>query len=121
LHGRKRDTVTGAPDVSWLNASGELMDAADWHEADGHFLGMQLAGSALNDNHAQVGDTVLVLFNSADEALLFPLETHAVAKGNWRIEIDTSQPDAPVKSCESSVQLEARSVLVLCADCRVPC
>jgi len=59
------------------------------------------------------------LFNSADEALMFPLETHAVARGNWRIEIDTSQPDAPVKSCKKSVQLGARSVLVLCADCQV--
>lgn len=116
LHGRTRDADTNLPDVCWLNATGEIMNAADWHEADGHFLGMQLAGNALPDMSASpAGDTVLVLFNSGTREILFPLSTQALTLSLWRIELDTSQPDAEAADCAETVRVDAQSVIVLSA------
>ena len=35
LHGNHTSKLSGLPDVSWLNASAQLMSEADWHRPDG--------------------------------------------------------------------------------------
>ena len=119
LHGDHRSKTSGLPDVSWLNASAQLMSEADWHRPDGGFVGVQLVGDAVPDDQVHyAADTVLLLFNSSTRDIDFVLSSGNLDHTHWRVEINSAEPHALASHVAKSVTVAARSVLAMVGQSR---
>ncbi|MCB1351329.1 MAG: glycogen debranching protein GlgX [Rhodobacteraceae bacterium] len=85
------DDESGVPDVAWLGASGEPLDAAGWEAADGGVLGMVLRDLRW--------PRVAILFNRTHDAVTFRLPQR---EGHF-------WPDAPGET----IDLAPRSVTIV--------
>ena len=116
LHGEIASPTTGLPDASWLGPSGDTMDDGGWHRAGG-FLALQLVGDAVVPGGGErAGATLLVLINGGEASVSFPLDTAAIAPGDWGVVIDTDAEDgdgsARAERTPGTLVAAPRSVLV---------
>jgi glycogen operon protein len=100
---RRRNFFRGRPirgsdlkDILWVRPDGKEMSEAQWQDRSVRALGVYLSGQAadITDDEGQVivGDSLLVLFNTSDRAVLFTLP--GVNNGSaWRLALDTTHPD----------------------------
>ena len=90
LHGQ---TVSpdGLKDVTWLNPDGTEKAGTDWTNGWARSIALMLA-----DRDARGGstadDTLLIMLNAHHEAVPFTLPSSDGTR-NWRLEIDTGEPD----------------------------
>jgi glycogen operon protein len=93
--------VAGAPELAWLQADGQVMDLAQWHDPGARALGLHVRRDIR---------PMLCLFNAGDTDLAF-----ALPAGRWQPLIDsTGATPQMLADAQGSVLLAARSVLVLC-------
>ncbi|MCW3158281.1 glycogen debranching protein GlgX [Micropruina sonneratiae] len=113
----------GLGDIVWLHPAGREMEQDDWHS--GATVGMFLNGSAIEGMDA-VGqpitdDDFVLYFNAATEPVevVLPGEEYAPA---WDVVIDTAadEPAEEPLAAGASVQLDARSTLVLIEHRQAP-
>ena len=102
-------------DVVWLTAAGGEMSEADWDDPERRVLAMLLNGDEIPDLTADGrpirGDTLLVILSTHEEDVPWTLP-----KGwgrRWEVLVDTADPAADAHVVERSVNVAARSVLVL--------
>ncbi|WP_425860026.1 glycogen debranching protein GlgX [Arthrobacter sp. TWP1-1] len=109
------------PDIVWLRSDGATMTAGDWDSGLGRCIGVFLNGAGIPDcdekGREVVDDCFLMLFNSGDAAVDFALPTGDYAT-RWVVEVDTGATLSGEFSAGATVQLVARSVLVLRAPDR---
>ncbi len=101
-------------DVAWIRADGGEMQDEDWR-SDTRALGMLIDGAATDEvderGSAVIGDTLLMLLNSGDNAVSFTLP--ALGDENiWVIMIDTARDGTPVVR-SNSVLIEAHGLMLL--------
>ncbi len=89
-----------APEISWLDPSGQEMNEQAWKDSFGRCLGVQLFGGAIDvDHHGEpiIGDTALMLF-SADHAATIPFTLPAPENGDpWELVFDTARPEVSIE------------------------
>ncbi len=109
-----------APEISWLDPSGQEMSGEAWKDSCMRSLGVQLFGGEIDvDEHGEpiVGDTVLLLFN-ADHASAISFTFPKPENGDpWDLVFDTARPPnghppAPPGRC---YELEPCSMAVFCS------
>jgi glycogen operon protein len=83
-------------DIAWFSPTGQEMTDEEWNAESVRFLGVRLAGDAINelDEHGQVirGETLLLLLNAHHEPIPFTLPAHAPTT-RWVLVLDTATPD----------------------------
>ena len=88
--------ILEAPEIAWLDPSGEEMSAEAWNVGYARCLGVQLFGGAIDvDEHGEdvVGDTMLLLFN-ADHAVTIPFVLPPPGGDNpWELVFDTARTE----------------------------
>jgi len=79
-------------DVAWLRIDGAELGEPDWHDPRLQAFGMLLDSTGLppTQSAADVGDSFLVLFNAAAEAVEFTLPA-PISNAVWEVVLDTSQ------------------------------
>ncbi len=84
----------GSKDVTWINPSGEEMQAEHWEDASARCFGMIIDGRAQPTGIRQRGSeaTMLIVFNSHFDVVNFTLP-HVVNGDCWYRLIDTNLPD----------------------------
>ncbi len=96
VHGDSQSDVTGRKEIEWLNAAGERMLDAQWHEHDLVTFGLLLDGHAMfavdNASPEFSTHTLLVVFNAAKDAVDFVLPT-VEASADWSLILATDQPE----------------------------
>jgi len=105
-----RDTrQTGIKDLTWFHPDGREMTEADWNNSQIRFLGLRLAGDAIEelDEHGEpiTDDTVLVLLNGHYEPINFVLP-ECPSFERWRLILDTRESKIP----QIPILFEAKSV-----------
>ena len=104
-------------DVIWLTPMGVEMTSHDWNKHYTRCLGMRLEGQMLDeiDDRGKhiTGDTLLILFNSHNEAIPFQLPPHGTNE-YWHPVLDTST-DTLVERMHAGepYPLEGKSMAVL--------
>lgn len=85
-----------APEIAWLEPSGQKMAEQGWNEAFVRCLGVQLFGGEIDvDEHGEpiCGDSMLLLFN-ADHGNRIPFKFPAPQNGfPWTLVFDTARPE----------------------------
>ncbi len=83
-------------DIAWFSPTGREMTDEEWNAESVRFLGVRLAGDAINelDEHGHVvrGETLLLLLNAHHEPVPFTLPDHAPTT-RWVLILDTATPD----------------------------
>jgi len=83
-----------APEIAWLDPSGEEMSAEAWNVGYARCLGVQLFGGSIDvDEHGEdvIGDTMLLLFN-ADHAVTIPFVLPPPGgDAPWELVFDTAR------------------------------
>jgi glycogen operon protein len=108
----------GTKDITWLRPDGEEMSDSDWADARTQTIAVSLAGAAADlydeRNNRIVGDTLLLLFNSQDEAVKFRLPA-VYGRTPWTLVLDSARPKAPWErhSGHGIYSLHPRSLAVL--------
>jgi isoamylase len=108
----------GYRDVVWYHPSGREMTPEDWGNPQQRALGMLLDGEALGDVDERgepiVGDTLLLLWNSAESGLAFRLPAPRPA-GRWRWRLGSVEPPRGRQHWRpgEAFHLEGRSTVVL--------
>jgi glycogen operon protein len=118
LRGREL-TGSGLPDVWWFRPDGMKMTRRDWQDGP-HLLGMFLNGREIAERgeHGQriLDDSFIVLFNAEHEEHGFMLPRRRFG-AQWRLELDTCDPDAAPGSVSYGARTEVRvhghSVVIL--------
>ncbi len=119
FHGRE---IRGSEvkDLTWFRPDGKEMTDQDWGNPEIRFLGLQLAGDAVDDVDDQgnpiIDDTLLVLLNAHHEPVSFVLAAHGAAI-RWELILDTrestgKQENSPIQGGEP-YELGARSLALL--------
>jgi glycogen operon protein len=129
---RRRSYFQGRPihgtdvsDIAWFTPAGDEMDEGNWDEGYAKAVTVFLNGEALERGRRgeeHIDDSFLVLFNAHHEHMTFTLPDSkwgdawvvVIDTRDWTIEADAS----PIKTGES-LEVEARSVVVLCRDAAV--
>jgi len=80
-------------DISWFSPDGHEMTDEEWNAESVRYLGVRLAGDAIDDidelGERITGDTLLILLNAHHEAVPFVLPAHK--KGTrWELTLDTA-------------------------------
>jgi isoamylase len=80
-------------DISWFSPNGHEMTDEEWNAESVRYLGVRLAGDAIDDvdelGERITGDTLLILLNAHHEAVPFVLPAHK--KGTrWELTLDTA-------------------------------
>lgn len=95
------------PDVVWLKADGEQMDAEDWEKSDGRIAVM------FNDRSAR---SLLILLNPTAEEATFSL-SRLINEVNWKVLVDSAgghiEPDRSPVPFGSEFSVGFRSLVVL--------
>ncbi|HEX3018947.1 MAG TPA: hypothetical protein VHP36_01535, partial [Chitinispirillaceae bacterium] len=107
----------GIKDLTWLHPDGHEMNDKDWNDPQISFLGLRLAGDAIDevDEHGEqiTDDTMLILLNGYYEPINFILPESPSAK-RWELIMDTRDltiPKIPLLFEEKSIfKMESRSV-----------
>lgn len=86
---------TGLKDITWLAPSGREMTESEWADKELRCLGALMAGQ----------DQLLILANSANDAVLFHLPP-AARKASWHCALNTARPAADSMTLEHSSQFE---------------
>ena len=94
-----------APEISWLDPSGQEMNEQAWKDSFVRCLGVQLFGGEIDvDEHGEpiVGDTMLLMFN-ADHANTIPFAFPKPENGDpWELVFDTARPASAGDSIHSA-------------------
>ena len=120
LQGRRIRGVDAA-DLSWRDPSGQEMTDALWQAPDARALAMRLNGDAIDEAGERgeriVGDTLLVLFNSSEDAQPFTLPADEPTD-RWEILFDTFDPWTPARRLGGGdryeLQPQSMAMLRLC-------
>jgi len=92
----RRIQGSAVKDLSWLQPDGAEMTDEEWHNGQSRFLGLQLAGDAIeeiDDEGLPIrDDTFLILLNADDLALPFVLPNHQ-PRMEWEVMLDTRDWD----------------------------
>jgi glycogen operon protein len=104
-------------DILWLRPNGEEMTEDDWTADTAHALGVRLAGAAVDlrdENGRPLQDnSILMLFNSSDDAVDFRLPMNDSRDRNWSRLLDSFNPELTSGSVRGTYRLDSRSVAVL--------
>jgi isoamylase len=117
LQGRRIRGIDAA-DITWLDPSGREMTDEMWNSPDARALAMRLNGDAIDeaDEHGEriAGNTLLVLFNSSQDAEAFTLPADT-PNDRWEILFDTFDPWTPARRLAGGqgYELQHRSMAVL--------
>jgi glycogen operon protein len=111
----QRNEELDVKDVTWVNANGREMAAADWDDGNMQCFGMILDGRGQATGIRQRADdqTVLLIFNAYHDVVKFTLP--ACAGGRvWSLLIDTNRPDDAWGgfTCGDEYDLTGRSLLL---------
>ena len=102
-------------DVTWLHPSGAELTAEEWGDAGLHAFGMLIDGAATDEvderGHAVRSDTLLLLFNGAEQNVTFTLPAMDCRK-IWVVMLDTARHELPVVR-GASVETQAHSLMLL--------
>jgi glycogen operon protein len=124
---RRRNFFRGRPirgsdlkDILWVRPDGQEMSEREWQDRSVRTLGVYLSGQAsdITDDEGQpiVGDSLLIVFNTSDRAVLFRLPdvNHSHV---WRFALDTTHPewreDRPRAFDGRRYRVGPRSVVIL--------
>ncbi len=108
LHGREFP-AEGVPDISWFDASGEIVSDESWNNAEDRCLALRRAGP----NEDGSVTILTAFFNSGVESCHFRLP-----QPRWptRIVLDSAAPEAPERDVEGEeIVVEPRSVVLALA------
>jgi glycogen operon protein len=112
--------IDGLGDLVWFAPKGTEMQNGDWQQNDARAIAVFLNGDAISEPDPRgepvVDDSFLILLNSNYEPVDFLLPPEEYGE-NWTVVVDTTKAtgvgtDEP-HAAGSTVQLEARSTLVL--------
>ncbi len=96
VHGDSQSDVTGRKEIEWLNATGERMLDAHWHDHKLLTFGLLLDGHAMFEVDDQPADfpthTLLVLFNADKDAVDYVLPEVETA-AQWSLILATDKPE----------------------------
>jgi isoamylase len=108
-------------DLTWYGPDGHEMTDEHWRAEAVHTIGLRLAGDAIDERGPRgeriVDDTLLLVFNAAEEEVAFRLPDGA--RSGWRLMVDTSRPeilpadDGPKHDGGSNYVVAGRSVVLL--------
>ncbi|HWD80987.1 MAG TPA: glycogen debranching protein GlgX [Kribbella sp.] len=112
--------IDGLGDLVWFTPNGTEMQNGDWQRDDARAIAVFLNGDAISEPDPRgepvVDDSFLVLLNGDFEAVDFLLPPEEYGE-NWTVAVDTTTStglgDTEAHAAGSTVQLEARSTLVL--------
>ena len=112
----QHDETLGLKDVTWINANGQEMQDANWHDASMKCFGMLLDGRAQKTGIKRRGadQSVLIVMNSYEGPVGFTLP-HCDAGASWSLLIDTNIPDfkpEPPFAFGKPYQVTGRSLLL---------
>jgi isoamylase len=112
----QHDGELNVRDVTWINAGGGEMSAADWETPWIKCFGMLLDGRTRKTAMPRHGEdeTVLMIMNSFEGAVAFRLP-QAAGGSQWSLLVDTNIPDAPPGATfafGSSYEVTGRSLLL---------
>lgn len=107
-------------DVSWFRPDGKEMTDEDWNKGYVRYLGLRLAGDAIEERDDKgrriIGDTILILLNAHHESLLFTVPAHKRGV-RWETLFETAvQEDRKLitfRKGGDQFNLKARSMAVL--------
>ena len=113
-------------DLAWFRTDGKEMTPEDWNNSSIRYLGMILAGDALNEmderGRSIIDDTMLMVINAHWEPISFVMpprkfsEQSGELKGSWALELDTAtfigKPDLAILKPGETYQTESRSFAV---------
>ncbi|HXT47519.1 MAG TPA: hypothetical protein VN717_02710, partial [Gemmatimonadaceae bacterium] len=92
---RGKPVGSGAKEVLWLRPDGREMTDAEWHDRNGHSLGMLIRGEAADEIDERgrpiKGDTLLLIVNNKEGDEDWTLPKLEVA-GQWILIVDTERP-----------------------------
>jgi glycogen operon protein len=94
FHGRR---IRGAEvqDLAWFRPDGQEMSDDDWNNPQARWLGLRLAGDAIEEVDARgnriVDDTLLLLLNAHHEPVTFVLPAYRPSV-RWEVVLDTRNP-----------------------------
>ena len=109
LHGRFTSRSTGLADVAWLDTDAAPMGEGAWHAGDARFLALLLAVDpgllmsvrttrraplTASDEDTAPG-AVLVLLNTGEAPVRFPLAGDALPRGRWERLWDSAARSPP--------------------------
>ncbi|MDR3553592.1 MAG: glycogen debranching protein GlgX [Syntrophobacteraceae bacterium] len=113
-------------DLAWFRPDGKELTAEDWNDGSARYIGMILAGDAINEFDARgnsiLDDTLLMMINAHWEPVSFVMpssrlgEKRRMFEGSWILELDTNEDGGksesePVKPGEK-FEMKPRSVAV---------
>ncbi|HEY3509982.1 MAG TPA: glycogen debranching protein GlgX, partial [Kribbella sp.] len=112
--------IDGLGDLVWFNPNGTEMQNGDWQRDDARAMAVFLNGDAISEPDLRgepvVDDSFLVLLNGNFEPVDFLLPPEEYGE-TWAVAVDTTTAtgtgDTEAHAAGSTVQLEARSTLVL--------
>ncbi|MGW5189019.1 glycogen debranching protein GlgX [Kribbella sp. NPDC004138] len=112
--------IDGLGDLVWFTPNGTEMQNGDWQRDDARAIAVFLNGDAISEPDPRgepvVDDSFLVLLNGNFEPVDFLLPPEEYGE-HWTVAVDTTHPtgagDEDPHAASSTVQLEARSTLVL--------
>lgn len=112
------DNPDEIPQVEWFDHTGHIMDLEAWRDTHAFSIMIYLNGSDIPEKdwygNRQVDNDFILIFNAHYEPIMFTLPDERYGK-NWRLIIDTHNPDGPELNYEAgfSITAQARSFLML--------
>ncbi|KFI68761.1 Glycogen operon protein GlgX [Bifidobacterium magnum] len=112
------DNPDEIPQVEWFDPTGHIMDLEAWRDTHAFSIMIYLNGSDIPEKdwygNGQVDNDFILIFNAHYEPIMFTLPDERYGK-NWRLIIDTHNPDGPELNYEAgfSITAQARSFLML--------
>ena len=108
--------ATDVKAITWINANGSEMDAAEWADGQAKCFGMLMDGRAQTTGVRLRGEdaTLLLVMNSWQDAVGFTLPDAPEGTG-WKLLVDTNIPDADEDKpfeVKANYEVTARSLLL---------
>jgi isoamylase len=103
-------------DIIWLTPEGRAMEPDDWDTSFGKSLGVFLNGHGIRGRDSRgeriIDQNFLLYFNAGDDMVTFTLP-NAEHCEEWEAVIDTSASDLPFLPAEHTVDVQAKTLIVL--------
>ena len=116
LHADKESRSSGLADVCWFNQQSKTMTDADWHSHENRFLGLFLPADASDamdkQGNKETGDSLLIMFNLSDDAVLFKPDQIGVEGCTWELLLDTFGDETSRSVIEGELVVRADSVMI---------